>query len=1104
MTNEVTQQASQSVLFHGPDAEALDDAAFQWAHTHSSGLPESILYLTNQPHRETVVETQWQEVGRPAELVAMSLDDFVDRCYDRTAIGGPSTRIDQPTRQRLMERAIESLPEESPLHSDRDGLPSTGLTGELEDLFSLLEFAGVLDVDTLQQRLRGEGLPNLADELGRVAAEFYGGRDDIEDGSGTVLQAERYQHVESIDPSSIFEHVDAVIVAGFDRFSVLAERVVATVADTWPTAGTVVRLTDTDEPVGVDVAADRAWSFFNDDLEFEAQHIPSRSDLPRENAKLAASLFRREGPTIDNTELTADFVVPSSLEAEVRFVGRQVQQLVGEGVDLDDIAVVPISSQAYVPALAAEFESRRIRYAANKQYDVDETATGTALIAALDLVMDDDPDALAKLVDNPVVTFGEWWPSGQSRREVHDVITEAVESDDFDDGISQSSDEVEQFVSDVRVQASTIQTSDAPLAEFRAFILDLGIDETVENRETTGSQRVVRSGVRRVLDAVDRTAADRGGVLERARHALSGASVTDTPRGWDDRVDIIDAGSVGARAYDYVFVVGLTASHFPGGNGRLALYQRVTDAHEDFEEADHARRAEYRIAGLLGSSASIVFSRPSKQLDGTKYVDASILAELRRVTDTKATVRDEFENLFDSTVPHRDVVGSRGDLHRAFSLVGVSGGKLAVADAIETAESGGVFEMAPGANDTLARPQSPSSQNGVRTASSRDRAQLDDRNGWLSEATATVLSLEPKPLSPTAAEDYAACPFKYYARRVLELDDDDETTVPMARGTVVHDILEAFYERLAEQEGRPVPLGSFSRSELEGELLEVALSRLRAADETEREALDEEWRYRHLAGLGTDSSNPYYTLPGIEAEASGIFVRFLDEEVRFHVDPDDDLRDGPVTVAPYQFEQRLSGSVGSVDMFGYLDRQDRSGGGLAVIRDYKTGKTPSERDTLDGIKFQLPVYAKLLEQTEDVEVVGGTYYRLRKPGDVSSNAGQVTFDDVAAWYGHGGTPTVRGRTPAIETGDGFRELLDEAVPDRLSQIVDGIESGVFHPTPNKEDAAGCSSCAFRDACDVRHHRRRDLVANLESAERDAYVPPMARGVEWEPTVERDE
>jgi hypothetical protein len=89
-----------------------------------------------------------------------------------------------------------------------------------------------------------------------------------------------------------------------------------------------------------------------------------------------------------------------------------------------------------------------------------------------------------------------------------------------------------------------------------------------------------------------------------------------------------------------------------------------------------------------------------------------------------------------------------------------------------------------------------------------------------------------------------------------------------------------------------------------------------------------------------------------------------------------------------------------------------------VVRDYKTGNVPGEKDTLLGLRFQLPLYALLAEDAlEDVEVVGGAYYQVKPPGEVSSRRGQVTSKEMVEWEEAEEieTPLVYRRKPVFET-----------------------------------------------------------------------------------------
>ena len=1096
-----------SRLLCGPDAVAVDRAAFDWAAARSKGTPESVLYVANQPHRLREIEAQWESVGRPLELTALTLDEFVDRCYDRIAVGGPASRMDQPTRLRLVERALSDLPASSSL-VDGDGLPPTGLVEQVEDLLSLVEFAGLLSPDDVRQRLTEEGLANLSAELATVAGRFYDGRDNLPDTAGRTLWAERYRRVANADVTQAFPHTDAVIVGGFDRFSVLAAAVVETIADAWSTVASVTRLTETDDPVGVDVATTPAWEFFVEDLGFDPNAVVPRSSRPLENRRLAEAPFSPDAAPVNLDATTVDTVLPSSLPGEVRYVGRQVQELLSEGVDPDDVGVVVTAPSAYAHRLANEFSARDVPYAVARDYDLDGTSVGAALLTVLDLLADPTPgDDLRTLLDNPLVdpALSHW--EDVSAAQVSDALADAEELDELE---RPQRDAVESVLTEAEAVAD-----DGSVGAYRRFVEKLGIENAVEDPSTTGSQRVVYRSAERVLDAVERTGD--GDDLERARHALGAVSVTDDPTIREDRVEVLGAAELGMRTFDHVFVLGLTASHFPSSANRLALVNAVTDAHPDFSEADQARRAEYRIASAIAGAESVTLSRPKQQLDGTEYIDAGILAEIRRITDTEPQRRDEFGHLVGQPPnDRRDRVGAREDAQRALATAGARAGPDLLDECTTRASTNGLFADTAGSSDRLTAEAAPgeTATEGIQTAADRGRTRPSNRTGWLSQETMERLAFRLDRLSPTQVERYASCPFRFYAKEVLGLEERDRDEEPIARGQYVHGVLERFYRELRDEVGVPISLSGFEQDDLEARLLRIATEELEDVDDE----FDDRWLFELLAGLGDPGENQYYDRTSVDGRPAGILVRFVEEELALYVDPDGRLQNGPLTASPSWFETKLSIDVGGTTIRGVLDRGEITSDGRAIVRDYKTGNTPSERDTLDGINFQLPLYAKMLEANVDevTEAVGGGYYRLKKPSKVSSTAGQIGFvgDEPrnASWRGnssndgYGGTPMVYygSDKPSIESRAGFREFLDEVVPQRLASIVAGIEAGTFHPTINDPDDAGCSSCPFRDACDVRSYRRQQFMEQMESEGRETYAPPIAREMEWSPTVEEVE
>lgn len=105
---------------------------------------------------------------------------------------------------------------------------------------------------------------------------------------------------------------------------------------------------------------------------------------------------------------------------------------------------------------------------------------------------------------------------------------------------------------------------------------------------------------------------------------------------------------------------------------------------------------------------------------------------------------------------------------------------------------------------------------------------------------------------------------------------------------------------------------------------------------------------------------------------------------------------------------------------------------------------------------------------------------------------------------------LRYRTPEFDTHEQFRSFLTDTVPERLGTVTASVAGGRFHPTLLGPDEAGCDHCAYAHVCDVRHHRRRDVIewvedqvgsetgpgANGDTDHDDkppVYVPPAATG-----------
>jgi ATP-dependent helicase/nuclease subunit B len=151
----------------------------------------------------------------------------------------------------------------------------------------------------------------------------------------------------------------------------------------------------------------------------------------------------------------------------------------------------------------------------------------------------------------------------------------------------------------------------------------------------------------------------------------------------------------------------------------------------------------------------------------------------------------------------------------------------------------------------------------------------------------------------------------------------------------------------------------------------------------------------------------------------------------------------------------------------------------------------------------LPLYALLAEGVLDgVETVGGAYYQVEPPRTVSHRKGLVGSGEHASYYGNDdGTPLLRHTHPTFETHAAFRRFVERTLPERLGQLADGIADGRYHPTVLDPDDAGCRHCGYSDVCDVRPHRRRDVIDRIDAGASPVYVPLAARGGDVEDALE---
>lgn len=540
---------------------------------------------------------------------------------------------------------------------------------------------------------------------------------------------------------------------------------------------------------------------------------------------------------------------------------------------------------------------------------------------------------------------------------------------------------------------------------------------------------------------------------------------------------------IAGMRFDRLFVLGMTERSFPSTPAPDPILQWRGEAEGGARSADDpldraGRRLGAERRAYLGARASarrvtLCFPRHDTELRPA-YPARWLLDEVALLNGGVRVGPGELRELGES--PERPWLTS---VPSALAPLARRNGNLNLAErraaeAFEVVQAGGALTeaaLARRADLPLGRAlQAIRARGGDRfSAFDGNLAGVARRLGLLEGGIARIHAI-----SPTGVEHYAACPFRYFLERVLEVnptnrpEDQEEWSIsPIDRGSLIHAILDDFGKRLAA-DGRPGPGEPYAEGDFE--LLETVASQ--HFEDVERRGQTG----HRLAWLN---------------ERSAILV-----DLRELLERDSEFRAGR-GLQPRHFEQRfgfIEGDAVRADSFGsaaargdippqrgwspaeveladgtrvrlrgVIDRVDE-GGDLVYITDYKTGTALSpqafqEDPVVAGTKLQLAVYSNAVRR------------QLAERGEPSNRV-------VAAYW----FVSVKGQFRRVEVSD--PELADARLRQVLEVVNDGLLAGAFPQVPGEEDGgwgrrpawSNCRFCDYHRVCptnrDQLHERKR--------------------------------
>ena len=210
----------------------------------------------------------------------------------------------------------------------------------------------------------------------------------------------------------------------------------------------------------------------------------------------------------------------------------------------------------------------------------------------------------------------------------------------------------------------------------------------------------------------------------------------------------------------------------------------------------------------------------------------------------------------------------------------------------------------------------------------------------------------PEPVSATAFELYLRCPFQYFSRYVLKLqeeEDFDEALTPLDRGRLLHEILHEGF--LMWDQGREIP------RPIDSSNIDKALQLFRRIA-TNKIPIDEhQVELARLFGTPGQAGSMEWLLRR-EMTLGPLRQRLVEHGFQTPLQ----LQKGPRGESPWL-----------VQIKGRVDRADIDEAGCLHIYDYKSGVAPPPRLTL-----QVPLYAMCLAQDQAAPVCEATYLSLRE------------------------------------------------------------------------------------------------------------------------------
>jgi ATP-dependent helicase/nuclease subunit B len=521
------------------------------------------------------------------------------------------------------------------------------------------------------------------------------------------------------------------------------------------------------------------------------------------------------------------------------------------------------------------------------------------------------------------------------------------------------------------------------------------------------------------------------------------------PRFKHGHVHIASLEQISGIEFDHLFVVGMTDGVFP------SAYEPQVFLMDAMQKGETRHLSEERMLfwnAILGAKKHLYLSLPVATSGGAELTPSAFLSDLKRCCDVNQGLPAElastiysFEELF--------VRAGAAMKHASTEHLEEPLKELAATGAMEVRE---LLNFTPGAIGAQIERRKKD------VTEYRGGIDLDTLNEFekneLRKFTTRVWSI-------SQLERYAACPFSFFAERVLGLDQPDELEEGLDardQGNFLHSVLREF---LATRRDRGEP----SLQDLTIEELEPAFTQARSIAQ------------KHLSEM--NSQHPFFQLDTERmigrGEKEGVLERFIRKE----------QERGPLKTRPRFFEASFGGKtgassesdneivhpepieIGGVKLRGKIDRIDVADDGFTIV-DYKSGSSKKMKHIERGTSLQLPLYLRVAEDLlrsihYDLKGVAALYHK------VSDRESKRELGLAVKSYMTTHFEKMRG-SGLIESELELQELIDRTV-ERTRAYVEGMTEGKFGLADKDLIKESCSYCNYYNACRVKEAKDFDVL-----------------------------